>query len=200
MRNADYVRRQAQEVPLPLDIMPDDDDEDDDDGLPPPLLPGCVSQFDLVIQSDPAAHSGVEVSSGFFSGGFTSDALPGDCDTVTGGVQAPPPLRYVPGLLPVDPGQYAAGHMALASQNHSQDPRFECKAPAPLCNLDSVPARYRVLPRVDICIWCNNRLPMDTPSRKVWCGGNGGYEEFRTKIGYDEHTFCYTCEEGIGMN
>jgi ATP-dependent DNA helicase PIF1 len=204
MRNADYARRQAQEVPLPLDLMPDDDD----DGLPPPPPPGnAPPQFELVIRSDPAAHSGVEVPSGFFSGGFTSDGPPlsSDSDTPIGRVQTPlppgPPLpRYVAGLLPVNLGQYAAGHMALASQDHSQDPWFECKAPAPLCNLDSVPARYRVLPGVDICIWCNNRLPIDTLSRKVWCGGNGGHEVFRTEIDYEEHTFCNTCEESIRMN
>jgi hypothetical protein len=57
----------------------------------------------------------VEVPSGFFSGGFTSNALPGDGDTVIGEVQAPPPLRYVASLLPVNPGQYAAGHITLAS-------------------------------------------------------------------------------------
>jgi hypothetical protein len=61
------------------------------------------------------------VPSGFFSGGFTSDALLSDSDTVIGGVQAPPSLRYVVSLLPVYLSQYAAGHMALASQDHSQD-------------------------------------------------------------------------------
>jgi hypothetical protein len=108
--------------------------------------------------------------------------------------------RHVAGLLPVNPGQYAAGHIALASQDHSQDPWFECKAPAPLCNLDSVPARYRVLPGVDICIWCNNCLLIDTLSRKAWCGGNGGHEVFRTEIDYEEHTFCNTCKENIRIN
>jgi hypothetical protein len=37
-----------------------------------------------------------------------------------GGVQAPLPLRCVASLLHVNPGQYAAGHMASASQDHSQ--------------------------------------------------------------------------------
>jgi hypothetical protein len=81
MPNADYVRHQAQEVPLPLDLMPDDD------GLPPPPPLGSVPQIELVIRSDPAAHSRVEVPSGFSSGGFTSDALPGDGGPVMVGVQ-----------------------------------------------------------------------------------------------------------------
>jgi hypothetical protein len=64
--------------------MPDDYD---DDGLPPPPPSGSVPQFEFVIRSDPAAHSRVEVPSGFFSGGFTTNALPGDGDTVIVGVQ-----------------------------------------------------------------------------------------------------------------
>jgi hypothetical protein len=39
MRNANYVRRQAQEVPLPLDLMPDNDNSD---SLPPPPPLGSV--------------------------------------------------------------------------------------------------------------------------------------------------------------
>jgi hypothetical protein len=56
----------------------------------------------------------------------------------------------------------------------------------PFCDRDPVPARYRVLPGVDVCIWCNNGLAMDTPSRMMWCrehDGNGHCQPVRLPSG-----------------
>jgi hypothetical protein len=39
-----------------------------------------------------------------------------------------PHFAMIAGFLPVNLDQYTAGHMALASQYHSQDPWFKCKA------------------------------------------------------------------------
>jgi hypothetical protein len=111
----------------------------------------------------------------------------------------PPALQYVAGLMPINLGQYAAGWMA--SQGHTQDQSFECTALPPFCDRDPVPARYRVLPGVNVCIWCNNGLAMDTLSRKMWCRGHdgNGHEVWRSDMDLENNSFCNACEETIGM-
>jgi hypothetical protein len=58
-----------------------------------------------------------------------------------------------------------------------------------------------VLPGVDVYIWCNNGLIMDTLSRKMWCRGHDGndHEVWRSDVDLENNSFCNACEETVGM-
>jgi hypothetical protein len=126
------------------------------------LGPGMASQIVLpILPSDPGLPSDqlrltVTILSGFdISTGIDISDIP---------QPEQPVLCYVAGLLPVNLSQYA-GTAFIASQDTTQNNSFECRAS--LCNRDRIPAAYRVLPRVDVYIGCNNGVPLDTPSRKM---------------------------------
>jgi hypothetical protein len=188
MRAADLARRQQQEIPLPDVVMEDDND------LPLTFSSsiGQASQMEIpILPSDPVAPSGelrstVTIPSGLFSDVVSHPAAP-----------PAPVIQYVAGLIPLNPAQYSV----MASQGHTQDAFFECLEPAPFCNCDPVPSRYRVLPGVNICIWCNNHLPLDTLSKRMWCGGvdGVGHDVWRSDMDLENNTFCNACEESITM-
>jgi hypothetical protein len=160
--------------------------DDNDDGPPPPPPPGSVPQFELVVRSDPAAHSHVEVPSGFFSGSFTSDALPGDGDTVIGGLHASPPLRYDRRFPPRQPRSVYRRSHGIGIPISQSGSMVQVQGPAPLCNLDSVPPRYRVLPDVTFAFGGTTVYLWTLQAERC----SVGYEVFRREIDYDEHTFC----------
>ena len=84
----------------------------------------------------------------------------------------------------------------MASQDSTQNKSFECRASP--CDRDQIPAIYRAVPGVDVCIWCNNRLNADNQGRKVWCQGisKAGHEVYKHVKG--DETFCPDCELEIG--
>jgi hypothetical protein len=156
--------------------------------------PSMASQIVLpILPSDPVLSDQLRLTVTILSG-FD---IPTGIDLSDIPQPEQPVLYYVAGLLP-DLSQYA-GTAFIASQDTTQNNSFECRAS--LCNRDRIPAAYRVLPRVDVCIWCNNGVPLDTPSRKMWCGGADGnrHKVWRIDIDLENNTFCNACEEAIRM-
>jgi hypothetical protein len=191
MRATDAAKRLQQEIDLSVE---------DKDDLPPVRSqvsgPGMASQMVLpILPSDPVLPSDQLRSTVTIPSGFD---IPIDMDLSDIPQPEQPVLHYVAGLLPVNPGQYV-GIAFMASQDTTQNESFECRASP--CNRDRIPAVYRVLPRVDVCIWCNNGVPLDTPRRKMWCGGvdGNGHEVWRIDIDLENNTFCNACEESIGI-
>jgi hypothetical protein len=84
----------------------------------------------------------------------------------------------------------------MASQDSTQNENSEYRASP--CDCDRIPAIYRTVPGVDVCIWCNNGLNADNQGRKVWCQGvSRAVHEFYKHVTGDE-TFCPDCEMEIG--
>jgi hypothetical protein len=161
MRAADVARRLQQEALLSLE------DEPDLPSFQSELSgPGRASQMELpILPSEPVQlsdqlRSTITIPSGSnipTSLGLSSDML---------GQQ--PLLQYVAGLILINPGQYA-GTTLMALQDSTQNKSFECRASP--CDCDQIPAIYRAVPGVDVCIWCNNRPNADNQGRKIWCQG-----------------------------
>jgi hypothetical protein len=105
-----------------------------------------------------------------------------------------PLLQYVAGLVPINPGQYA-GPTLRASQESTQNEISEYRAST--YDRDQIPAIYRAIPGVDVCIWCNSKLNADNQGRKICCQGvsRAGHEIYKHVKG--DETFCPDCKIGI---
>ncbi|KAK1912952.1 hypothetical protein P3342_004888 [Pyrenophora teres f. teres] len=197
MRARDLAIREGQEIPLPLQY--NDDGEDDDLPVFPASQHGRASQMSIpLLPSEPFAPSG-ELRS--------TITVPSEAagTVILSDVAAPPfvppprpPLpRYVDGLLPRNLAQYNNVDEAQASQGDEGMSWFECVAPAPFCNRDPIPIAYRAFPGINICIWCNHRLGMDYPRRRMWCTNGQGHDVVRSEMNLVENTFCNTCEHAM---
>jgi hypothetical protein len=102
------------------------------------------------VQPSDQLRSTITIPSGF--------DIPTSIDLSSDVVGQQPLLQYVAGLVPINPGQYA-GTALMASQDSTQNESFECRASP--CDYDRIPAIYRAVLGVDVCIWCNNRLNAD---------------------------------------
>jgi hypothetical protein len=104
-----------------------------------------------------------------------------------------PVIQYVAGLPVQNPAHYDNTAL-LATQGTSQDAWFQSLHPD-LCNMDMVPAIYRVCPNVNVCIWCNNGLEMDNPRRKGW------YSEGHKAYGRDiaDDRYFPACTAALGL-
>jgi hypothetical protein len=142
MRAADVARRLQQEAPLSIE------DEQDLPSFQSELSgPGKASQMELpILPSEPVQPSDQLRSTITIPSGFD---IPTSLDLSSDVLGQQPLLQYVAGLIPINPGQYA-GTTLIASQDSTQNESFECRASP--CDRDQIPAIYRAVPGVDVCI------------------------------------------------
>jgi hypothetical protein len=195
MRATDAAKRARQEIALPVSYPIDDDLLDLSTGMTFPAI-GQASQMDLpILPSEPIAPSDQLKSTITITSGLP---LSSEVDTQPqqpAPVQPPLVLPLVAGLRTQNPDQYL-GTDFMASQGSTQNRWFQCLHPT-LCNYDTVPAAYRAVYGVNVCIWCNNGISLDNPQRVLWCYGlaiEGGHPALRSEV---EDGYCQACSNAI---